>query len=59
MRDNDKLNKEKEKIVEFFKMEKEKTFWQKMQKIEERKADRLITFAAEIKNSKFHPHIFS
>lgn len=37
----EKLNSEKEKIVEVFKLEKEKLFWRKMNELEERKAERL------------------
>ena len=39
--DIEKLNSEKQKIIEVFKLEKEKLFWRKMHELEERKADRI------------------
>jgi len=39
--DLEKLNTEKQKILEVFKLEKEKLFWRKMHELEERKADRI------------------
>ena len=39
--DIEKLNSEKQKILEVFKLEKEKLFWRKMNELEERKADRI------------------
>lgn len=39
--DIEKLNCEKQKILEVFKLEKQKLFWRKMHELEDRKADRL------------------
>ena len=39
--DIEKLNCEKQKILEVFKLEKEKLFWRKMHELEDRKADRI------------------
>lgn len=49
----EKLNSEKEKIVEVFKLEKEKLFWRKMHELEERKAERInkeIEYKSLVKN---------